>query len=390
MLFLYRSFFGILEIEIYGIYPEKVLNICEKNRISLWDIHIKKGKICCKIKVSDYKKMPRLFKRQGVRLHILSRKGLPFFTNRYKRRFGAVLGVAVFFLLLFYLSSFVWIIDINGNKTVTDAEITALCEQIGIKEGMKSKNFDAKIKAQELLLKSNKLSWASFNIEGCVLSVNVTEIDKKKEDDLAPCNLVASSDGIIKHIDVTVGNCVVKVGDTVRRGDVLVSGIIENENGTKFVKSRGSIIAKTINTAELFQPYKFRESYLTGKQKTKRVLDIFTLKIPLFLGKEKSDYDSVYKAENLELFGKKIPIKIHTRHFIFKENESVKIDYTSACERLSKSIKKQYPNAVIREEYFDNYTGALLKATIYEEYDITESQKIIIDNNFPIEKRHTP
>lgn len=380
MLFLYRFFLGILEIEIYGIYPEKVLNICERNKISLWDIKIKKGKICCKINVRDYRKMPRLFKRQGVRLHILSRSGLPFFTNKYKRRFGVVLGFALFFSLLFYLSSFIWIVEINGNKMVSNAEIMALCEQIGIREGIKADDFDAKIKAQELLLKNDKLSWASLNVEGCVLSINVTEIDKKKEDDLSPTNLVAGSDGIIKHIDVTVGNCVVKVGDTVRKGDVLVSGIIENESGIKFVKSRGSIIAETINTTELFQPYEFSESFLNGTQKTKSVLEVFTVKIPLFLGGEKNDYDSEYKVENLEIFGRKLPIKIHKRIFIYKETQRVKIDYDTACERLSQSIKKQYPKAVIKEEYRDNYTGAILNATIYEEYDITESQKIIIDN----------
>lgn len=389
MLFLYRFFLGILEIEIYGIYPEKVLNICERNKISLWDIRIKKGKICCKIRVRDFKKFPKIFKRQGVRLHITNRVGVPFFTNKYKRRFGVLLGLIVYFLILVYFQSFVWVIEINGNKTVSTAEIMAICEEIGIHEGIKSSGFDAKIKAQELLLKSDKLSWASFNIEGCVLNVNVTEIDKKKDDDLSPSNLIAASDGIIKHIDVTVGNCVVKVGDTVRKGDLLASGIIENENSIKFVKSRGKIIAETVSIIKLSQPYEFSEKLLTGKQKTKKVLEIFNFKIPLFLGKEKAEYDSVYKAENIKLFGKKLPIKIHTRNFIYKKTEKVKIDYATACERLRERIKTQYPSAVIKEEYSDNYTEALLTATVYEEYDITEKQKIIIDNKSS-EKRHTP
>lgn len=390
MLFLYRFLLGILEIEIYGIYPEKVLNLCEKHKISIWNICFKKGKICCKINVRDFKKLPHIFKKQGVRVHIISREGLPFFTNKYKRRFGVFVGVVIFFFVLYYLSCFVWIIDVKGNKTINDSEILSICDEIGIKEGIRIRNLDAKNKAQELLLKSDKLSWASLNIEGCVLTVQVTEIKEKEDDDSSPTNLVASSDGIIKHIDVTVGNCVVKVGDTVRKGDLLVSGIIENENGTKFVKSRGSVVAETINTAELFQPYEFDESFLTGIQKNKRVIEVFIFKIPLFLGSEKNDYDSEYQVKNLEIFDRRLPIKIYTRNFIFKKTQMVKIDYGTACQRLSKRIKKQYPNAVIKEEFNDNYTGAVLNATIYEEYDITESQKIIIDNNSSIEKRHTP
>ena len=227
MLYLYRFFLGVLEIEIYGIYPEKVLNLCEKHKISIWNICFKKGKICCKINVCDFKKLPKIFKKQGVRLHILSRSGLPFFTEKYKRRFGVFAGILIFIIMLNFLSSFVWVIDVQGNKTVDAKEIITLCYEIGIKEGIKTKELDAKNKAQELLLKSDKLSWASFNVTGCILTVDLTEIKEKDDSDLLATNLISDSDGIIKHIDVTVGNCVVKVGDTVKKGDVLVSGIIE-------------------------------------------------------------------------------------------------------------------------------------------------------------------
>ncbi len=379
MLFLYRFFLGILEIEIYGIYPEKVLNLCEKHKISIWGICFKKGKICCKINVRDFRKMPKIFRGQGVRLHILKKQGLPFFTNKYKRRFGVFVGLLIFIFMLNFLSSFVWVIEVKGNKNVNSNEIIYDCQKIGIKEGISVKELDAKNKAQELLLLNDKLSWASFNIEGCVLTVDVTEITQKDESDISASNLVADSDGIIKHIDVTVGNCVVKVGDTVKKGDVLVSGIIENENGTKFVKSRGKIIAETVNIKELFQPYEFDESVLTGRQKSKSVIEVFTIKIPLFLGSEKYEYDSEYRAENLKIFGQRLPIKKYTRNFIFKQTEKVKIDYDTACLRLSKNIKKQYPNAVIKEEFSDNYTGVVLNAKIYEEYDIAKSQKIIFD-----------
>ena len=377
MLFLYRFLIGVLEIEIYGIYPEKVLNLCEKNKISIWNICFKKGKICCKINLRDFKKLPKIFKKQGVRLHILRREGLPFFTNKYKRRFGIFAGVLIFIITLNFLSSFVWVIQVEGNKKVNSNEIITLCSEIGIKEGMRISRLDAKNKAQELLLKSDKLSWASFNIEGCVLKANVTEIKEKDDNDITASNLVADSDGIIKHIDVTVGNCVVKVGDTVKAGDVLVSGIIENENETKFVKSRGKIIADTINTKTLTQQYNFKESQLTGKQKTKTVLEIFNLKIPLYLGRENGEYDSESFCKNIFIYGRPLPIKMHTKRFIFKETQKVTIGYENAVKRLEKEIEKQYPKAEIKKIFTDNLTYATLEAKIYESRDITKSQNII-------------
>ena len=379
MLFLYRLFLGILDIEIYGIFPEKVLNLCEKNKISIWNIRFKKGKICCKINVKDFKKLPKIFKKQGVRLHITKRLGFPFFTNKYKRRFGVFAGVLIFIILLNYLSTFVWVVKVEGNNTADDKEILSQCSEIGITEGISHKKFDFKIKAQELLLKSDKLSWASFNIEGCVLTLNVTEITEKDNTDTLAQNLVADSDGIITHIDVSVGNCVVKVGDTVNKGDVLVSGIIENEQGTKFVKSRGKIIAETIITETLTQNYKFKETVLTGKQKSKTVLEIFTFKIPLYLGSEKGKYDSEYNVKNLTLFDRPLPIKLYKKRFIFKTEQEVEITFETACERLAKQIEKNYPNAEIQKDFYDNYTFAELQAKIYESRDIAKSQNLIIN-----------
>ncbi len=379
MLFLYRFFLGILEIEVYGIYPEKMLNLCEKHKISVWDIRFQKGKICCKINVKDFKKLPKIFRHQGVRLHILKRWGLPFFTNKYKRRFGVFAGLLIFILMLNILSNFVWVIEVRGNKSVSYKEIITDCRKIGVKEGIPAKSLDAKNKAQELLLLNDKLSWASFNIEGCVLTVDITEITPKDEVEFLASNLVADSDGIIKHIDVTVGNCVVKVGDTVKKGDVLVSGIIENENGTKFVKSRGKIIADTVTVTELTQNYITKESVLNGRQKSKTVLELFTFKIPLYLGAEKGEYESSYKAENLKLFGNAIPIRLHEKQFIFKETKDVKLDFDLACERLSKQIEAKYPNAEIQKDFFDNYTSAKLQAKIYESRDIAKSQNLIVN-----------
>lgn len=379
MLFLYRFFCGFLKVEFRGIYPEKVLNLCAKNGITVWSARQSKGKIYCVMTVKDFKKMPDILKKSGLRVHIISRKGFPFFIKKYEKRFGVFVGLIIFFAFLQIMSSYIWVIDVVGEKRVSEQKIISVCNELGIKIGVKKSKIDAKNDVQRLLLKTQELSWGSLNIEGCKLTVNISEITPKKEDNSVATNIKASHDGIIKHIDVTSGNCIVKVGDVVSKGDLLVSGIIENANGTRFVHSIGTIIAETSETIVLKEPFE-KEIFLeNGNIKTKRVLDTFGLKIPLFLGKEKGYFKTNSSQKSLKLFSQELPIKIYSKEFIFLDKTIKKSSYEDICKVLEKSVKDKYENKVKSLNFTKNATEVILTAVITETKNIAISEKFIFD-----------
>ena len=380
MLYLYRFFCGILEVEFFGIYPEKIINLCAKNRIAVWNVHYGNNKIRLFITVKDFKRLPKILKRSGLRLHILNKTGFPFFINRYKRRFGIFAGIVIFFAVLQFMSGFIWIIEVEGNKTVTDREILAICEEIGIKIGVKRNSIDTKNTPQDLLLKTDKLSWGSFNIEGCKLTVNVTEIVPKTEDNTVATNLKAAKDGIIEKIDVTSGNPVVKVGDIVKKGDLLVSGITETMRDTKFVHSIGTVTAKTEETITLFEPFIKKTETLTGKTAKRRVLEIFGIKIPLYIGKEKGNFKTETDCKNLKLLSQNIPIKIYTKKFIFVKKENLTRDYNELCQQLRERLEKESKTKnfnVKTKDFTQNENGVTLTAVVTKTEDITYSENLI-------------
>ena len=380
MLYLYRFFCGILEVEFFGIYPEKIINLCAKNRIAVWNVHYGNEKIRLFITVKDFKRLPKILKRSGLRLHILNKTGFPFFINRYKRRFGIFAGIVIFFAVLQFMSGFIWIIEVEGNKTVTDREILAICEEIGIKIGVKRNSIDTKNTPQDLLLKTDKLSWGSFNIEGCKLTVNVTEIVPKTEDNTVATNLKAAKDGIIEKIDVTSGNPVVKVGDIVKKGDLLVSGITETMRDTKFVHSIGTVTAKTEETITLFEPFIKKTETLTGKTAKRRVLEIFGIKIPLYIGKEKGNFKTETDCKNLKLLSQNIPIKIYTKKFIFVKKENLTRDYNELCQQLRERLEKESKTKnfnVKTKDLTQNEKGVTLTAVVTKTEDITYSENLI-------------
>lgn len=380
MLYLYRFFCGILELEFSGIYPEKILNLCSKNRIGVWNVHFCEQKIRLFITVRDFRKLPRILKKSGIKLHILEKKGFPFFIDRYKKRFGIFVGIILFFAVLQFMSGFIWIIDVSGNKVVSDTQILSVCDELGIKIGAKRSKIDTKNMAQDLLLKTDGLSWGSLNIEGCKLTVNVTEITPKTEDNSIATNLKANADGIIEKIDVTSGNCVVKVGDVVKKGDVLVSGIIESAVETKFVHSSGSILAKTEQTVTLSEPFIKEVEYSTGKMTEKSVLQIFNLKIPLYIGKEKGDFNTELKKQNFKLFSQSMPINLYTKKFIFVKKHKQERDYEKLCEALEQKllIQSQKENFTVKTKSFIKTDNSVtLNAVICKTQDITYSENLI-------------
>ena len=380
MLYLYRFFCGILEVEFFGIYPEKIINLCAKNRIAVWNVHYGNNKIRLFITVKDFKRLPKILKRSGLRLHILNKTGFPFFINRYKRRFGIFAGIVIFFAVLQFMSGFIWIIEVEGNKTVTDREILAICKDLGIKTGVKRNSIDTKNTPQDLLLKTDKLSWGSFNIEGCKLTVNVTEIVPKTEDNTVATNLKAAKDGIIEKIDVTSGNPVVKVGDIVKKGDLLVSGITETMRDTKFVHSIGTVTAKTEETITLFEPFIKKTETLTGKTAKRRVLEVFGIKIPLYIGKEKGNFKTETDCKNLKLLSQNIPIKIYTKKFIFIKKENEKRDYDKLCNQLANQLELQSQKenfSVKTKDLTQNENGVTLTAVVTKTEDITYSENLI-------------
>ena len=349
VVWLYRFIFGRLSIKFYGDFPEKALNLCAENGITLWNSKFKEGSIIANITVKDFYILRYILKGKGVRIHILHKSGLPFIINRYKRRPGLIIGAIVFIVILQILSGFVWVIDIEGNSGTKTEDILKACEKIGIKTGMRVSDVHSKIQREKLLLELDSLSWAALNVEGSRLTINVTETKKEKKEEKKPCNLKAKSDGIIKKIDVTSGNSVVSVGDAVKKGDILVSGIIENVGGTRFVYSKGTVIAEVEKTFTLKEKYKKTVYSENGKNKTKEVLEVFGLKIPFFLGSETGTYKEIADIKNYKFFGKSLPIKLYKKQFIYTE----KTEITRDKERLAEILTEEM-NKVIKKEKGEN------------------------------------
>lgn len=341
MLWLLRFLKGFLIIEISGENTERLLNIAAKNRILLWNLKFVKGKIVGCIKIVDFYRIRHLRHECGVKIKIKEKHGLPFKTVRFRKRTGLLVGGAFFLIILKFLSLHIWCVEIEGNTTISNEKIYTACNSIGIELGKTVKDIEPTEAAQKLLMSVPELAWASINIEGCKATINITEIKNIGEDTSIATNIIAAFDGEIKKIDVTSGTVCVKVGDIVKQGDLLVSGVKTTGNDNVFVHSSGIITAKTRRIYTVEDVFLQTKTVPNGNFDKKSVLSFFSLDVPLYLGDSKPPYNSKTKIKQLKLFGVKMPIFITTKTFDYCDKVTFKFSESDLTEYLKEKTKNK-------------------------------------------------
>ena len=165
---------------------------------------------------------------------ILNRLGLPFFFHKYRKRKVFFFGILFCVIFIYVMSLFVWNIHIEGNFTRTDEVILEFLESKHIEHGMLKKKVNCERIVKDIRKEFDDIVWVSAYVTGTRLMIQVKEntdtfpMEAAKEE--PPNDIVAEKDGRITSIVTRNGVPLVKPGDEVKKGDILVSGKVEVKN----------------------------------------------------------------------------------------------------------------------------------------------------------------
>ncbi|MDC4427066.1 sporulation protein YqfD, partial [Acinetobacter baumannii] len=152
--------------------------------------------------------------------------GFLFFVGRLKKNSSLVIGGILFIIILFYLSTFVWKVEINTKKNVSPYELRQQLYNIGIKPGIKKKDINAKEIEKKIEDANSDVLWLRAREEGSTLKIYVEEkVNPPKAQEKELGNLVAKMDGEIKRIYAFSGRAAVPVGTMIKAGEVVIEGI---------------------------------------------------------------------------------------------------------------------------------------------------------------------
>ncbi len=340
---------GFVRISVAGRFVERYLNICMNRDIYVWDIKNRGSELLhMNMTVEGFKQIPPVAFKSKTRVKILSKHGLPFVLQKYKRRKGFVVAGIAAAVLFAYITSFVWVIDIEGNEKVSTDVIMSALENNGFKTGVFRYGRDISALQNKLLLEVDGLSWIWVEINGTRATVQVKEkvpVPHIVDRDL-PCNLVAAADGLVTEVKATYGEKMVSVGDVVKKGDLLVSGISDTKyGGIQYLHSSGSIKARTWHSKSGDFPLVKINFSKTGKKISKKTINFFGFRVKLYLrenlpfefSEEEAKIHRLSIGENLV-----IPISLEsaTYHELLKSEEPLTEEQAAAiaCTELGAQL----------------------------------------------------
>lgn len=228
---------GYVYVQLTGYAPERFLNLCGNHDILIWNLTpCEDGYRFC-ISVRGFFELKPILKKTRTRIRVLKRTGAPFTAFRYRRRRMFAAGILLFGILIWYLSGFVWNIEVNGNSYLSEEVILDFLAEEHATFGTKKSEISCEALEEALRSRYDEVIWTSIKLYGTKMTVDVQENllppEEYETDTGEICDIVAAKDGVITDIVTRSGTPLVAAGAEVKAGDVLVGAqiAVTDDNG---------------------------------------------------------------------------------------------------------------------------------------------------------------
>lgn len=314
-----------------GVFCEKLLTEAMKNGLDISFPRKNGYTMRGTVQAAEYRSLCKIARRLGLKMRIEKKHGIYFTLKRHRDKIGFAAGAIFAAAVVLFLNLFVWEINISGNKAVSSEEIMATLANSGLKTGTLRTAHDARKIEWNIMNDNKEIAWATVNIQGCCVNVVVSETRREAEmkyDDDKPVNIIAAKYGVIRKMDVFDGQGVVKVGDAVMKGDLLVSATFEDRHGKLTLKhSRARVMAETDYEITVEFPLEQVIETTGGVKKSVKGIEIMGLSTPLGSSRGCEGLPAEKEKKELYFLWIRLPIKeLCTKYFAVKQNT---ITYTA-------------------------------------------------------------
>ncbi len=279
-------FSGSRRLSVPASHAAPLFDLCLQYGLSYTELsRTPEGALTFRTATPTAKRLLVLSEQRGIPLTVLSAEGLPPLLFRLSRRAGLITGTLLGLCLLFLSRLFVWDVRITGNTTLTNAEILSELRACGFGVGSYLPEVTSGELETRVLISSDRIAWISVWLDGTVARVQVIEREAEEAElpVTLPANLIAASDGQIEYLELYRGQSMVTVGQAVKKGELLVSGLYDSQvEGYRYTRAAGSVYARTEHSFRVEIPLSYEKKCYSEPYLTSLTLNFFDFPVNFF------------------------------------------------------------------------------------------------------------
>jgi similar to stage IV sporulation protein len=277
----------MIEVELASASPEHTLGELSRRNLEMRNIE-KTSELtytCC-VSRDSYKIIKEICEKSGDVLRIRKRIGLYWRIKEAFSRPLLLIGGCILLVLVLWLPSRVFFVTVEGNTLIPSRKILEAAENCGITFGASRREVRSERIKNALLLAVPELQWAGVNTSGCTATISVREKEDYRALQKIPevSSIVAARDGYVLTATGIAGNVLVKPGETVQKGQILISAYTDCGLSLRAERAEGEIMAQTVRKAGVVMPSQYmKKGVKTG---IKRKYSLLLRKKRIFLWKD--------------------------------------------------------------------------------------------------------
>lgn len=308
---------GGYRLRAYTRNANSLIKECTRKRIDIESLKRYKEYIEFNIKSKDLSATEAVLNTFSVDFQRVSCYGGVRAVNIIKRRAFMMIGLILGLVIVFFAAQFVYKVEIDGNN-----RYNGVIERVLIDSGVSGVVYKGKLDTDALELRIieciPEVTNATVYIDGVVLKVSTVTNETPSVPVGADARVLSAYQAIVTRIYVSSGTANVSVGDSVKKGDILIEGHIntnkedyQEPSDAKYVpvEAKGEVFGKVYYHKRIVLSDNAVISEYTGNTEIRRDLYLGNM----LIGKaHKKPFENYSSGVSYEMIGFIIPLRVAT------------------------------------------------------------------------------
>ncbi len=318
---------------------QRLLNKFSEKNIDIFKVKVNDENITFRIEDKQLKSVKDIMDKTAVAYSVDGRGGAYLAKKTALKYLSLIIPAIIAIVCLVLMTRVCFSVKINTESGQLKEKILTVLKNNSVKPFMLKNDIDTSQLSYEISKNIDEIGFANCYFDGGVLKIEIKKVHVKEEEETYE-GIVADRDCIITKVLVYSGTALVKEGDVVKKGDVLIDGYVDtmpddptNPDNERFkVKADGVVYGETSYTKQLIITDEVVDSVRTGNSYS--VTQIYLFGKPI--GKQEAVKYAQYEfVEEIKTFGSVIPIQAVTRTYFETERKPIKVDEPTLDEYIS-------------------------------------------------------